>query len=93
MSDDIIIETVVALSNTEGGHLYLGIEDDGEITGIHESHRDITQLAAFIANRTIPPVTVRAELINAEDKRYVDIEVPKSRSILLYQAAKILRLK
>ncbi len=93
MSDDIIIETVVALLNTEGGHLYLGIEDDGEITGIHESHRDITKLAAFIANRTISPVTVRVVLINAEDKRYVDIEVPKSRSILLYQAAKILRLK
>lgn len=91
LSDDIIIETVVALSNTEGGHLYLGIEDDGKITGIHESHRDITQLAAFIANRTIPPVTVRAELINAEDKRYVDIEVPKSRSIIAASNGKVLR--
>ncbi len=64
-----------------------------KITVIYESHRDITQLPVFIANRTIPPVTIRAELINAEDRRYVDIEVPKSRSILSYQAAKILRLK
>ena len=91
LSDDIIIETIVALSNTEGGHLYLGVEDNGKITGVHESHRDITQLAAFIANRTIPPVTARVGIIKAENKRYIDIEVPKSRSIIAASNGKVLR--
>ena len=62
--DDGIIDSVVAFANTEGGELYLGVEDDGRISGIHPSHRDITRLAAFIANKTIPPQAVRVELID-----------------------------
>lgn len=34
-SDANLFEDVVAFANTEGGDLYLGIEDDGYITGVH----------------------------------------------------------
>jgi len=84
-----LIDVVVAFANTNGGDLYLGIEDDGEITGLHESHRDITQLAAFIANKTVPPIAVRAE--KSEDKQYLKISVPKSRSIVASSSGKIQR--
>lgn len=30
-----IIDAIVGLTNTEGGYLYLGIEDNGTVTGIH----------------------------------------------------------
>ena len=33
-SHDEIVDNVVALANTEGGTLYLGIEDDGTVTGV-----------------------------------------------------------
>ena len=48
LSDDILIDAVVAFANTEGGDLYLGVEDNGEITGRHESHKDFSRLAASI---------------------------------------------
>jgi hypothetical protein len=32
ISDSDIIDAVVAFANTDGGELYIGIEDDGEIT-------------------------------------------------------------
>ena len=35
-SHDEIVDNVVALANTEGGTLYLGIEDDGTVTGVCE---------------------------------------------------------
>ena len=54
LSDEVIIDSVVAFANTEGGDLYLGVEDDGTVTGRHKEHCDFTQLAAFIANKTIP---------------------------------------
>ena len=54
LSDDGLIDAIVAFANTNGGDLYLGVEDDGQITGLHSTHRDITQLSAFIANKTIP---------------------------------------
>ena len=72
-----IFDAVVAFANTEGGDLYLGIEDSGEVTGVHKEHNNHTTLAAFIANNTLPPVSVRAEII--EDIHPVlKISVPKS---------------
>ena len=77
LSDSEIFETVVALTNTEGGDLYLGIEDSGEVTGIHKEHENIVSVNAFIANNTIPPVSVRSEMI--QDRLPVlKISVPKS---------------
>lgn len=90
LSDDAIIDAVVAFANTEGGELYLGVEDDGTITGRNDTHKDITQLTAFIANKTIPPLSVRVELI--EEKRpVIHIQVPKSRSIVASSSGKIQR--
>ena len=63
LSDTELIDAVVAFSNTDGGNLYLGVENNGEITGLHEKHRDIAQLSALIANKTVPPVSVRTEII------------------------------
>lgn len=64
LSDDVIIESVVAFANTDGGKFFLGVEDDGDITGLHPSHKDPSKLAAFIANKTIPPVAVQTELMD-----------------------------
>ncbi len=90
ISDEVIIDAVVAFANTEGGELYLGVEDNGEITGIHASHKDITQLAAFIANKTIPPQSVRVELLD-EVYPVIRIQVAKSRSIVASSSGKTQR--
>ena len=44
--DSDIFDAVVAFANTEGGDLYLGIEDSGEVTGVHEAHKNPTTLSA-----------------------------------------------
>ncbi|MGB8688865.1 MAG: ATP-binding protein [Microcoleus sp.] len=54
------METVVCLANTDGGSIYLGVEDDGQITGLHPQHQNLSTKAAMIGNRTNPPVSVRA---------------------------------
>lgn len=90
LSDDDIIEAVVAFANIKGGILYLGVEDSGEITGLHSDYKGITYLAAFIANRTIPTISVRVEKFG-EEPDYITIEVPQSRSIVATSSGKILR--
>lgn len=35
LPDRDLIAAVVSLANTEGGSLLLGVEDDGEVTGLH----------------------------------------------------------
>lgn len=90
LHDNELIDAVVAFANTNGGDLYLGVEDDGRITGLHPDHRDSIQLSAFIANKTIPPVSVRIETIKAE-KTILVIHVPQSRSIVASSSGKIQR--
>lgn len=75
--DSEIFDAVVAFANTEGGDLYLGIEDSGEVTGVHAAHKNPITLSAYIANNTIPPVSIRAEIVN-EALPVLKISVPKS---------------
>lgn len=89
-SDDELIDVIVAFANTNGGDLFLGVEDDGKVTGLHKDHKDITRLAAFIANKTIPPISVRLEMIES-DPQVLVIHVPKSRSIVASSSGKIQR--
>ena len=89
--DSDIFEAVVAFANTEGGSLFLGVEDNGEITGVHELHKNPITLSAYIANNTVPPVSIRAEIID-EEKPVLQISVPKSYSgIVATVSGKILR--
>ena len=90
LSDSDLVDAVVAFANTNGGSLYLGIEDNGSVTGLNEQHKDITQLAAYIANRTVPPVSVKAEILDSEPPVLL-IQVPKSRSIVAASNGKIQR--
>ena len=79
LPDYELIEAVVAFANTEGGDLYLGIEDNGEVTGAHKDHLNITTVSALVANNTVPPIPVRAELIE-DIFPVLKISVPKSYS-------------
>lgn len=89
-SDRELIEEIVGMTNTVGGTLYLGVEDDGSITGVHKKHKDAVGVTALIANNTVPPIAVRAEIIT-EEKDILKIEIPRSRAIVSTSSGKILR--
>lgn len=82
LPDRELIETVVCLTNTDGGELYLGVEDNGAITGLHPQHQNLSTLAAMIANRTNPPVSVRVTALQEEGFTIAKIEVPKSSRLV-----------
>lgn len=64
------------------------MEDDGEITGLHKKHMDSTRLAAFIANKTVPPIPVRVEFLNLTAP-VLKISVPKRTSVVASSSGKI----
>ena len=90
LPDNDIVDAVVAFANTIGGTIYLGVENDGTVTGLHKTHQDYTRLAAYIANKTVPPVSVRVELLE-EPLPVLAIHVPKCRSIIASSVGKIQR--
>ena len=66
LHDNDLIDAVIGMTNTKGGVLYLGVEDDGEITGVHKQHADEIGVVSLIENKTVPSVDTRAEIINEE---------------------------
>lgn len=82
LPDREMVAAVVALANTEGGVLLLGVEDDGKVTGLHPNHENISGLSALIAGRTNPPLAVRVECIDLEEGKIARIEVSKSRQLV-----------
>lgn len=91
LPDRDIVAAVVAMANTEGGLILLGVEDDGAVTGVQPNHQDAAGLAALIANRTSPPVAVRGEVIDLFGKKVLNIQVPKSRVIVSTSEGLLLR--
>lgn len=89
--DTELVEALVAFANTEGGNLYLGVEDNGEVTGLHSSHQNADTLAAFVANKTIPPISVRTEKILYPPFTVLKISVPQYRNIVATSSGKLLR--
>lgn len=90
LSDNDLIEAVVGMANTDGGELYLGVEDDGTITGINNEHADEIGVIALIANMTVPPISIRAETIDGK-KSVLKLEIPISRTVVATANGKVLR--
>lgn len=77
-SDKAIYEEVVALANTEGGTLLLGVEDDGRVTGAQPRHgttTDPVKLQAAIFNNTVPSINTRISVVDHPDGPVLAIEV------------------
>lgn len=91
LPDNDLIDAIVGMTNTDGGELFLGVEDDGIITGLHKHHADEIGVMAMIANMTVPSVAVRAEIIEEEKQQILKIEIPMSRTITATAGGKILR--
>ncbi len=77
LPDRDLIEAVVCMANGEGGEIYLGVEDDGRVTGLHKDHQFLESLAALIANRTQPSVLVHVDTLQVDALPVARIRVPK----------------
>lgn len=86
-----LVSEIVGMTNTEGGVLYLGVEDNGDVTGVHKKHKDPNGAMALIANKTVPSLSVRAEIIEEEGIEILQIQIPMSRTIIATSDGKILR--
>ncbi len=85
-----VVKTIVAFANTDGGQIYLGIDDDCNITGIEHALREwvkgpaddpaiqryVGELKSRIKDVLIGDVTVRFFDVQIDDSIVVVIEVP-----------------
>lgn len=91
LPDDELVEALVCLANTEGGELWLGVEDDGTPTGLHEAHQNLTGLPGLVAARTSPSLNVTVDALAIDGLRVARITVATSVSDVATTAGKYLR--
>lgn len=92
LADDVLVEEVVAMANTHGGDIYLGVEDDGTPTGLHSARQDAFRIAVLVGNKTRPSVPVRVETLDIGGVRVARILVPPfTASLIATAGGKILR--
>ena len=78
LSDKVIYEEIVAMANTNGGILFIGVEDNGDITGAFPRHGDTTdpfKLQSAIFNNTVPNINTRVSVVSDPNGTVIAIEV------------------
>lgn len=86
LSDTELVEALVCLANTEGGTLWLGVEDDGQVTGLHADHILLSGLAGLVAARTSPSLQVDVTCVDIQGVTVACIHVPKAQGEVATQA-------
>lgn len=75
----LCVKEIVALSNSNGGYLLIGVEDDKTITGC--TNYNIQNIIESIYDRTMPNIFTKAESICIEDKDVIIIKVEKGTQL------------
>lgn len=83
----IITKEAVALANTKGGMILIGIEDNGEITGCE--NYDIQNIIESIYDRTIPKLFTEIEEAFLENNAILVVNVPKGSTLFATSAGEV----
>ena len=89
MLDDIYKE-VIAFANTDGGVIYLGIDDQGNLVGIENVDETYTRLTNGIRDAIAPDVTMFVRYV-LQDNQVIRIEVGEGSYKPYYLKAKGLK--
>lgn len=90
---DDIKYTVVAFANTDGGKLYIGMEDDGRVYGVSDPDGAMLRVTNMVRDAIRPDVTMFTEVYvtEMENKPVVVVNVQRGTARPYYLAAKGVR--
>ncbi len=71
----LVVDELVAFANAKGGIVYLGVEDDGTVTGCKDY--DIQKIMESIYDRTRPALFTEIEVIQYKGKDILAIKVER----------------
>ena len=73
------------LANTNGGVIYVGVADDGSVSGLEDRKikwADPAKAKAFIYANTMPPVAAETEVHDVEGRLVLMILVPRASGLV-----------
>lgn len=80
---DEYLKWVCGFANAQGGRLYIGIDDKGNVCGVENAHR----LSEDIPNKIVAllGIVTDVNILNREGKNYIEIEVAPSNIPISYK--------
>ena len=80
---DEYLKWVCGFANAQGGRLYIGINDKGNVCGVENAHR----LSEDIPNKIVAllGIVTDVNILNREGKNYIEIEVAPSNIPISYK--------
>ncbi|MBC8062591.1 MAG: ATP-binding protein, partial [Clostridiaceae bacterium] len=85
----VIAKEAVALANTFGGYIFVGVEDNGEVTGCDDY--DIQNIIESIYDRTVPKLFTDIEEVNLSGKIILTIKVEKADHLISTSAGEVFK--
>ena len=84
---------IIAFANSNGGILYIGVDDSGNITGIHNPDETIQQIANMVRDSIKPDITMflHYETLNYDGKNITAIHIQRGTERPYYLSKKGLR--
>lgn len=77
-----VIKTIIAFANTEGGDLYIGVADDGEVVGVENLDDELTRLSSMMRDSIRPDIlmhcSVRPDMTDGKSIIHVHVEGAQS---------------
>ncbi len=91
-ADDIKKE-IIAFANTDGGTLYIGVKDDGEVIGLDDPDATALQISNMVRDSIKPDVTMflHYKTIEEAGKKIIEINVQRGTDRPYYIAKKGMR--
>ena len=88
-----ICKEVIALANTKGGTIYIGIADDGDIIGVHDADAVMLQVNNMVRDAVKPDVTmfVSYDVEDMDGRQVIRIGVQRGTNRPYYLGSKGLK--
>ena len=90
---DDIKKEIIAFANCNGGKLYVGVRDDGTVTGLEDPDSAALQISNMVRDTIKPDITMflHYETINENDKKIVSVDIQRGTDRPYYIAKKGMR--
>lgn len=91
--NESIKKELIALANTYGGEIYIGIDDDGKIVGLDNAKQDLESVSNIIRDSIKPDLTLltSVKIVEIEGKEVIKIEISKGTKRPYHLVAKGLK--
>ena len=74
-----IAREMIALANTRGGLLLIGVDDDGSIVGVRSEKSEIDLITTTAEHYVDPPLEAEIDIVDIDGEDVIAVRIPESR--------------